>query len=112
MNHTQDTQFDFLHQFIQRALDDAGFQNLTEQTRAEYIPQFAAEAERRIGLALIPRLSPESAEELTTMLADDAVTPEQLREFWKRSVPDFEHVVERTLNEFSKELQDTLANIS
>ncbi len=112
MAQHQDMQFDFLHQFIQHALDEAGFENLTEQTRAEYVPQFAAEAERRIGLALLPLLSEQSAQELGTMLEQEDLTPEEMRNFWMRSIPNFEQVVQQTLADFSKELKDTLANIS
>ncbi len=112
MQKKSEVQFDFLKQFIEHALDEAGFQNLTEETRGQYVPQFVAEAERRIGLALIPRLTEDSAKELEQLLEKDDLTPEEMRNFWTDTIPDFENVVGDTLRSFSQELKDTLNELS
>lgn len=111
MPETTTSQFDFLKQFIEHALDEAGFDTLTEETRGQYVPQFVAEAERRIGLALIPKLTESSATELQQLLEKDDLTPEEIRNFWTHNIPDFEVVVGDTLKSFARELKDTLANL-
>lgn len=112
MSQTQETQFDFLRQFIEHTLDDAGFDTLTEETRAQYVPQFVAEAERRIGLALIPRLTEVSAKELGELVDKEEVTPEEMRNFWTNNIPEFEKIVAETLKDFAIELKSTLSNLS
>lgn len=107
----QEQQFDFLRVFIERILDQNGFDNLTEETRAQYIPQFIAEAERRLGLAVMPKLTPETAEELANLLPNKNLTSDQLRDFWYRSVPDFDSMVKQTLDDFAKEIGGLVAEI-
>lgn len=108
----EQTQFDFLEQFIETTLDEAGFNTLTEETRAQYVPQFVAEAERRIGLALIPKLTETSAKELDELLKNDEMTAEEMRKFWVKSIPNFETTVQETLKNFAVELKDMLAHIA
>ncbi len=102
-------QFDFLRQYIEKLFDDNGFAGLNETTRAQFVPQFVAEAERRVGLAVLPLLTPKSADLLAGLLKNENVTAEQLQEFWKTNVPTFETVVQQTLQQFSDEFKKTLA---
>ena len=100
----ENAQFDFLKDFIQQLFDDSGFASLSEEARKQYVPMFTAEAERRVGLVLLPKLNAQQSEELIQITEGDA-TPEQLREFWRASVPDFDSVVESTLADFAIEFK-------
>ncbi len=104
-------QFDFLRQYIETLFDENGFEGLNETTRAQFVPQFVAEAERRIGLAVLPLLTPASAETLAGLLKNEKVTAEQLQEFWKTNVPQFETEVKKALQQFAAEFKKTLAGV-
>lgn len=112
MPENAEVQFDFLKQFIEHALDEAGFDTLTEETRAQYVPQFVAEAERRIGLALIPQLTEASAKELEQLMKKEELTAEEMRNFWTDNVTDFQGTVTGTLKDFALELKETLSQIA
>lgn len=103
-------QFTFLHQYIERLIDESGaFDSLSEDTRAEFIPQFIAEAERRIGLSVLPRLDEAGAQEFATLVQKEGVTPEELSAFWYAKVPDLDMLMQRTLEEFAAEFKQAVA---
>ncbi|EKE06817.1 MAG: hypothetical protein ACD_18C00267G0002 [uncultured bacterium] len=104
-------QFDFLKVFIEKTLDEAGFETLSEETRSEYVPQFVAEAERRLGLALIPKLSEESVKNLEKFLQQKDFSLEDLQQFWVDNIPDFQATVEQTLLDFKGELKDIVSTL-
>jgi hypothetical protein len=103
--------FDFLRSYVEKVLDDSGFANMPEETRAQYVPQFVAEAERRLGLALLPKLNEASAKELAALGSSESVTSEALQQFWQNNVPDFSDVVQKTLADFAGEMKSTLAGL-
>ena len=104
-------QFDFLESFIHNVLDEAGFENLSEATRNQFVPMFVAEAERRLGLALLPLLTDKQASELADLANNDKTTAEDLANFWQQNVPNFQTVVEETLTAFAEEFKQTLAAV-
>ncbi len=108
----EDVKFDFLRSFIEGAIEDAGIESLSEETKDQYVPQFVAEAERRIGLALIPKLEESSADELKGLFEVENPDQETVQNFWKTHVPDFDQVVKKTLEDFAVELKQTLSQIS
>ncbi len=105
------TQFDFLQAFIEKTLDEAGMESLTEETRGQYVPQFMAEAERRIGIALTPLLNEQAADELAELLRSGNATPEAMQKFWTTHVPNVQTEIQRVLQEFGQELKETLGNM-
>lgn len=104
-------QFDFIRQYIEQVLDINGFDGLSEDTRAEYVPQFVAEAERRIGLAMLPKLNETSATELARLIQDPNVSAEVLQNFWKSNVPNFDELLETTLRNFAEEVKKTVSQL-
>ncbi|MBT3539430.1 hypothetical protein HOF40_01605 [Candidatus Parcubacteria bacterium] len=107
-----DVKFDFLRSFIEKTLEGAGLESLTEETKDQYLPQFVAEAERRVGLALIPELDPSAAGELKKVFELPEPDPEAIRNFWKTHVSNFDEIVKKTLEDFAVELKQTLSQIS
>jgi len=105
------SQFDFLKMYIEKTLDDAGFDAISEETRAQYVPQFVAEAEKRIGMALMPHLDEPAAADLEKLLATDASVA-QVQQFWQTHVSDFNAVVTKTVEDFVAELKDTLKQLA
>jgi len=108
---TQAQQFDFLKMFIEQILDNNGFGELSEETRKQFVPMFAAEAERRLGLALLPLLTDAQAKELEALMKNSSRTPQMVEKFWKSSVPNFENTVKETLDKFALEFKKTLQKI-
>jgi hypothetical protein len=102
-------QFDFLNDFIEDMFAGVGMSNLSEETKNQFIPQFTAEAQRRIGLAVLPALSEQAAEQLALLIKSDDITPDGLRAFWETEVPEFQGVVEGTLREFATEFKENIA---
>jgi len=107
----QPAQFDFLKVFIEQLLDDNGFDEVTEQTRAQYVPLFINEGEKRLGLALTPMLSEPALAELAQLAEKGQATPEALRDFWFKNIPNFEAEVQKVLASFAEEVKNTLATI-
>lgn len=108
---TNTSQFDFLYQRIQKILDENGFENLTEETRDQYLPQLVAEAERRLGVAVLPLLTEDSAKVLVGLMKDEKTTAEEMQTFWTTYIPDFENVIQTALDNFATEVKgivDTL----
>jgi len=104
-------QFDFLHDYIMQALSACGYDNLSEELKAEYVPQFVAHAETRIGAALLPHLKEAGAKEMTDLLKNDKVTPEDWTSFWAKNVPNYQETVQKTLADFAVELKQVFADI-
>ncbi len=108
----QAPQFNFLHDYIEKIIEESGaFDSLAEETRNEFIPQFVAEAERRIGIAVMPELNEVAAKEFTALLESEDTTAEQLQTFWQKYVPDLDKIVKITLEAFKKEFIETLSGL-
>lgn len=111
MEQAATSQFDFLYQHIQRILDENGFENLTEETRNQYLPQLVAEAERRLGVAVLPHLTEETAKELMQLVESGNATPEQMQTFWTNNIPDFEALIQKTLGEYAQEIKQIVSTL-
>jgi hypothetical protein len=97
----------FFEEFILDVLRNANV-TMTEDMKKEYVPQFIAEAEQRLGAALLPLLSEDGQVELISFMKDSSVTTEQWVQFWKKHVVNFEEVVQHTLDAFAQELRAVL----
>ena len=104
-------QFDFLHDYIMQALSACGYDNLSEDLKKEYVPQFVAHAETRIGAALLPHLTESGAKEMADMLKNEKTTPEDWAKFWLRNIPGYQNIVQQTLADFAVELKQIFADI-
>lgn len=103
--------FDFLRDFVEEVLKQNGFVNLSEETKKEFMPRFVAQAEVRLGAALLPLLSEPAAREMAKMIDSQENNPEKWREFWQKNVKDFSGVAEKTLKDFAAEVQATVKTI-
>lgn len=98
----------FLEEGILKILEESGLGELTEENKAKFLPQFVAKAEYNIGLALLPKIKDEFAEEFVTLSSDEDTNADQWREFWTKAVPDYEQVVKESITEFAKQCQELL----
>lgn len=104
-------QFDFLHDYIMQTLSACGYENLSENLKSEYVPQFIAHAETRIGAALLPSLTEAGAKEMAGLLKSEKVTPEDWANFWQKNVPNYPEIVKKTLADFAEEMKQIFADI-
>jgi hypothetical protein len=107
----ENKQFDFLHDYIMQALSACGYDNLSEELKKEYVPQFVAHAETRIGAALLPSLTESMAKEMAELLKSDKTTPDDWANFWQKNVPNYPEIVKKTLADFAEELKQIFADI-
>lgn len=110
MANTQESPFKFMSVYIHNLLDEAGFSEISQTMRDQYVPQFVAEAERRLGLALMPKLNEESAKELVKLAESDA-SPGELKDFWIKNVPEFDEIVKKTLDDFSVQFKQIISTM-
>jgi len=104
-------QFDFLHDYIMQVLSACGYNDLSEELKKDYVPQFVAHAETRIGAALLPFLKESSAKEMADLLKKEKATPDDWANFWAKSVPGYQETVKKVLEDFAVELKQIFADI-
>lgn len=104
-------QFDFFHDYVVQLLAQNGYNNLSDDLKKEFVPQFVAHAEVRIGAALLPLLKPASASKMEKLLASKKATAQDWADFWSESAPNYEEVVKKALLDFAAELKQMLAGV-
>lgn len=103
------SQLSFLEQYIFDTLKEKGFDKMTPEDQAKMFPQFVIEAERRLGLALAPHIETDaSAADFNALMEGGKATNEEWLVFWKKHVPNFDNLVEKTLHAFAQEMQEAL----
>ena len=103
-------QFDFFHDYIVQLLVQNGY-NLSDNLQKEFVPQFVAHAEVRIGAALLPLLKPDAADKMQKLLNNSKTTARDWANFWSESVPKYEEVVKTALQDFAVEVEGILAGM-
>jgi len=97
-----------LEKIIIDILNENGFEKLDNEAKATYLPQFMAQAEQRIGAALLPLLNENSAEQFVS-LSQRETTPDEWWNFWQTNVPDFVEVVKNVIADFAAEVKDSMS---
>lgn len=100
------TQQNPLEELVLNILNENGFDKLDEEAKKTYFPQFMAQAEQRMGAALLPLLNEESAN-LFVELTKKQVKPEEWLKFWHDNVENFDDVVKKTLGEYALEVKES-----
>ncbi len=103
-----DAKFNFLEEQILAVLENSGLKDLSEQNKAIFLPQLAAEAEYRLGLVMVEKLSEEQLAELVK-LTERGASQKEMEKFWLTNVADFNEIVAKTMAEFAKDCQVILA---
>lgn len=100
------TQQNPLEELILNILNENGFDKLDDESKKTYLPQFMAQAEQRLGAALLPHLNEESAN-LFVELTKKQAKPSEWLVFWHEHVANFDSVVKETLGEFAAEVKES-----
>lgn len=104
-------QFSFLETIIHNMMDDAGFAEMSEETRDQFFPQFVAEAERRIGLAYTALLDDAGADAFAELFAGEEVDPSAVQSFLATHIPEYQALANKTLNAFAIEFKEAVAEM-
>jgi len=95
-----------LNSFITTLITKAGLGGVPESFRAKYIEQLSNQVQQRIGVAMIQRLPTTALDSFSALTAGDA-SAEEIRQLFAQHVPDYEQVVQNTMQQFATEfLQD------
>ena len=103
-------QLDFFHEYIVSLLTQNGY-NLNDNLQKEFVPQFVAHAQVRVGAALMPLLKAGAVKNMEQLLEGTKTAAENWADFWKENVPNYEAVVKKTMQEFAKEVGGVVANV-
>ncbi len=97
-----------LEELVLNVLNENGFDKLDEEAQKEFFPQYLAQAQQRIGAALLPLLTEESAKQFVE-LSKKETNPEKWWEFWQANVPNFNNVVKEALAGFAQDVQESFS---
>lgn len=106
-----DYKLNFLEQVILDFLNTTSIGDLTKENAQTYLPQLVAEVQFRIGESLSPFLTEQSAAEFVRMAESDNTSPEEWKNFWQKTVPSFEKIVDDALKSFVAECADIMKNL-
>ena len=101
-------QEDFLEQYVEQILVDAQV-NLTQEQKATYVPQLTGLLQQRIGMDLVPQLTPEQLDAFTNMIQSGQTDAGQWQTFWQQTLPNFEEELQKTLVGFRQDVTSLLA---
>lgn len=111
MPDTANNSFDFLTGYVLKLFEEHGLSDLTDEQKQLYVPQLLSHVERRIGIALLPKLS-EADRERFVALSNAETSEEEWKSFWYESISAFEEEVKTVLTEFSDTVGKILSKIS
>lgn len=106
-----DYKLNFLEQVILDFLNTTSIGDLTKENAQAYLPQLVAEVQFRIGESLSPFLTEQSAMEFVRMVGNDGTSPEEWKNFWQKTVPNFEKIVDDTLKSFVLECANIIKSL-
>lgn len=98
---------EFMEDYINELLE-ANNVNLTDDQKQVYVPQIMIQAEQRIGLELLPKLSEEHLDEFNMLMEKDGTSDEEWRIFWNKARPHIEDDVKEILTRFAEEVRGVL----
>lgn len=96
-----------LEQFVLDALMKHGWDKLKPEDQENFFPQFTAEAERRLGVVMVPYITDEAAADMDKMLKEETA-PEAWFDFWQKHVPNFTEIVKKTMDDFASEMSTAI----
>lgn len=96
-------QMGFLDQYLMQVLNQHGFAKLKPDDQKAFFPQFLAEADKRLGIAMMPHITEKMAEEISNLMQKET-TPDQWYEFWSANVQNFDALVKKTMESYASEI--------
>lgn len=97
--------------YVDTLMERAGFASLPADLRQEYSDKIVIEANRRVGLTLLPLLNETSLKAFQKLMASSDATPAEAMTFFEKNIPDFQSKVQLALEEFAGEFLASATNL-
>ncbi len=101
------SQFNFLNEYLVRLLEENKI-SLTPEQQKTYLPQLLSHAQLRLGIELLPKLSPGNKERFAQLAENEETSADEWRQFWYAAIPTFEEDVKNILMKFSDRVTQLL----
>lgn len=105
-------QFDFMSEYVEDLLKKLDFGEMTQEELDDYVPQLVAQAEARLGAALLPLIPEKFGNRFADLLEEDSTSRADWLAFWHEAVPNFDEQVKKVLQDFGKECARILNPLS
>ena len=93
-----------MEQYVNQIMQQAGIADLPEDFKKDYVEKLSVEAQRRLGIMALGEMDESGIKDFEKLMAENKEPkPEQLMEFFKQRVPDFQTKVIETLKQFAQE---------
>lgn len=93
-----------MEQYVNQIMAQAGIADLPEDFKKDYMEKLSVEAQRRLGIMALGEMDEHGLKDFEKLMAENKETkPEELMEFFKTRVPDFENKVTQALKKFAEE---------
>ena len=99
MTTDQDPMIEFANQLFSKA----GLDKMPEDFKKQYVEQIAFEAQRRLALVAEKELDKKAMKDYYKMVERGKMKPEEVLEFFKNNIENFEEKMQKALQEFGKE---------
>lgn len=93
-----------MDQYVKQIMAQAGIADLPEDFKQDYMEKLSIEAQRRLGIMAMGEMDENGLKDFEKLMAENKQPqPEELMEFFKARIPDFESKVTAALKEFAEE---------
>jgi len=93
-----------IENFIQEMIKKAGIDNMPEEFKKEYVEKLGVEVQQRLGIMALKELDEKGIKEFEVLMSGDKEpTPQQLTDFFKAKIENFEDKLADTLKKFAEE---------
>lgn len=103
--------FTVLTESIDAVLTEYDFE-VDSHERGQYVLHLGSLAQEKIGMKLIGRMKPEQLSAFNRLLMSNKTSASEWRLFWSTTLPEYETIIEETLQEFRDRLYEYLDHIT
>ncbi len=100
----------FYFDFVKKVLEQAKLLNGDESDQA-YIANMAEELQNRVGIMILDELSENDIDEYTKLISEGNPTPEEIYQFLKEKIADFDAKRDKVLEDFAAGILQRTADL-
>lgn len=93
-------------QALEQLVRELGIDSLPQEKQNELLIKMTEVLLKRIFVETMDRLGESGREEYEKFLDSEGITPEQAQEFFKQRIPDYEEMIQSTIEEFKQEMME------
>jgi len=96
-------------QVLDQLVKEMGIDTLPEDKRNELLIKMTEVLLKRIFVETMEKLGEEGRAEYEKFLENDNIDPKEAQEFFKQRIPNYEDMIQQTIDEFKKEMMEAKA---